>query len=91
MAYVYIDTKTLELLRNVAEDTRGLVECNCSYDSKTAPENRCDGSCTYSMAVEALRQLKTAHGPDCSCNECISGVIASAKAVMAAARKVFGS
>lgn len=55
-----IETATLNLLQKVAEDTRGLVECNCSYDAGTDPANRCDGSCTYSMAVRALAALKEA-------------------------------
>lgn len=48
---------TLLLLRQVAEDAASLTECNCSYDSGTEPEDRCDGSCTHGMAVRALAQL----------------------------------
>jgi hypothetical protein len=54
--------ETLELLRQVAEDARDLISCNCSYDRNTPPEQRCDGTCTHSMAVRALQQLQAKGG-----------------------------
>lgn len=56
---------TLDLLRRVAEDAADLISCNCSYSSATAPEDRCDGTCTHSMAVRALTALRehNAAGP----------------------------
>jgi hypothetical protein len=47
---------TIELLRMVAEDAANLIGCNCSYT--TLSEQRCDGTCTHSMATRALQQLQ---------------------------------
>jgi hypothetical protein len=53
-----IHATTLDLLSKVAEDATGLLECNCSYTADADPDDHCDGSCTYSMAVRALAALK---------------------------------
>lgn len=40
----------IDLIKGVLRDTIDLTHCNC-------PENKCDGSCTYSQAVRSLEEL----------------------------------
>lgn len=47
----------LTFLHQVCEDAAQLLECNCSYDSGTEPEDRCDGTCTHSMARRGMKMI----------------------------------
>jgi len=70
-----IDHATFMLLIQVCGDAADLLSCNCSYDSDTPHDQRCDGSCTHSMALQALRRLQEAHernDPHCTCNACLA-------------------
>jgi hypothetical protein len=49
--------EAITLLRQVCEDAADLLSCNCSYTSGTAPEDRCDGTCTHSMALRGMAAI----------------------------------
>lgn len=45
-----IPDELVKRIMEVLDDVEGLIDCNCGG-------NRCEGDCTYSMAVAAGREL----------------------------------
>jgi hypothetical protein len=52
------ETSHQRLVNVLTEALDNYLDCNCSYRSDQAPEEQCEGTCTYSRAKAALAQLQ---------------------------------